>query len=170
MEDADYLVEVDCSKAFLVGWVDRLQEALLFWVTFADSEGSTHSYMSAFAARFLQLTHKLLCFFDGAAVIFLTAVLEQRVIHDELVQFCFSVTFPPSDAINREVVLRNGTEFLFVLGSLGELAACGERQSLDMVVRLRGECPLIEARILENVLEFLVERRLYFPEILMKLL
>ena len=39
-----------------------------------------------------------------------------------------------------------------------------------MIVGLRGECPLIEARIFEDVLKFLVERGLYFPKILMKLL
>ena len=68
------------------------------------------------------------------------------------------------------MVLGNGAEFLIVLGSLGELAARGERHSLNVVIRLRSECPLIKARVLEDVLEFLVERGLYFPEILMKLL
>lgn len=57
MEDADYLVEVDSGEALLVGWVDRLEEALLFWVTFADPEGSAHSLVPALAVGLLELSY-----------------------------------------------------------------------------------------------------------------
>lgn len=106
MEDANYLVEVDCGETLLVGWVDRLQEALLFRVAFADSKGSTHSFVPALAVGLLELSYQLFHFFYGDCVFFLTFILiEQRVVHDKFVQFRLFVVLPASDAIDSEVVL-----------------------------------------------------------------
>lgn len=106
MEDADYLVEVDCGETLLVGWVDRLKEALLFRVAFADPEGPAHSFVPALAVGLLELSYQLFYFFDGDCVFFLTCILiEQRVVHDKFVQFRLFVALPPSDAIDSEVVL-----------------------------------------------------------------
>ena len=86
MEDADYLVEVDCGEAFLVGWVYRLQEALLFGVAFADPEGLAHCFVSALAIGLLELSDQLFYFFSGDCIFFLACILiEQGVVHDKLV-------------------------------------------------------------------------------------
>lgn len=127
--------------------------------------------MPALAVGLLELSNQLFYFFYGDCVFFFTCILiEQRVVHDKLVQFRLFVALPPSNAIDSEVVLTYWAELLVILRSLGEFPASGEGHSLDMIVRLRGECPLIKARVLKDVLKFLVERGLYFPKILMKLL
>lgn len=53
MEDAYDLIEIDCSKALLVGGVYCLQETLLFGVAFADPNVAAHSFMPALAIRLL---------------------------------------------------------------------------------------------------------------------
>lgn len=116
MEDADYLVEVDCSKALLVGWIDRLQEALLFRVAFADPKRPAHSFVPALAVGLLELGNQLFYFFDGDCIFFLTCILiEQRVVHDKFVQFRLFVALPPSNAIDSEVVLTYWAELLVIL-------------------------------------------------------
>lgn len=87
---------------------------------------------------------------------------------DQTIQLRLSVQASRVKTLNSEVIA-NGTELLSLLG-LQLPSPRPHRHSLNLVLWLRGSASLFKTGMLEDVPELVIERGLYLPKILVKLL